>query len=127
MGISGSPYLGQVMPRRVRKVTLYVCTLDGSIHATRAAAKTRASELEARAAPKKAPKRRGSSWVGSVMRAIEAGARDARTIRDKTAVPSRLVHPTLSNLRKRGLVKGGAGTLTLTREGKKHLGALVPE
>jgi len=108
------------MPRRVRKVTLYVCTVDGSIHQTRAAAKARVAELDARAAPKK-PARRGKSWVTSVMRAIDTGARDARTIRDKTEVPARLVHPTLSNLRKRGLVKGGAGTLTLTREGKKRL------
>ena len=114
------------MPRRVRKVTLYVCTLDGSIHATRGAAKSRAAELEARAKPKTGSKKRGASWVGSVMRAIEGGARDARTIREKTPVPARLVHPTLSNLRKRGLVKGGAGTLSLTREGKKHLSALAP-
>lgn len=112
------------MPRRVRKVTLYVCTIDGSIHQTRAAAKARVSELEARIKPK--PKaRRGASWVGSVMRAIDGGAKDARTIREKTDVPARLVHPTLSNLRKRGLVKGKAGTLSLTREGKKHLSDLV--
>lgn len=109
------------MPRRVRKVTLYVCTLDGSIHATRAGAKSRAAEVEAREKPKKVAKRRGGSWVLSVLNAIQSGAKDARTIRDKTEVPSRLVHPTLSNLRKRGLVKGKAGTLTLTREGKKHL------
>lgn len=114
------------MPRRVRKVTLYVCTIDGSIHATRAAAKSRAADLEARAKPKTAARKRGASWVGSVMRAIESGAKDARTIREKTPVPARLVHPTLSNLRKRGLVKGGAGTLTLTREGKRHLTTLVP-
>ncbi|HET6405406.1 MAG TPA: hypothetical protein VFH78_12230 [Candidatus Thermoplasmatota archaeon] len=115
------------MPRRVRKVTLYVCTLDGSIHPTRAAAKSRAAELEARAKPKAAAKRKGASWVGAVMRAIDSGAKDARTIRDKTAVPARLVHPTLSNLRKRGLVKGGAGSLSLTRDGKKHLAQLVPQ
>lgn len=113
------------MPRRVRKVTLYVCTLDGSIHPSRAAANARAAEIEARAKPKKAAARRQSSWVGSVMRAIEAGAKDARTIRDQTEVPARLVHPTLSNLRKRGLVKGKAGTLTLTKAGQKHLDALV--
>ncbi|HUR69262.1 MAG TPA: hypothetical protein VM370_08445 [Candidatus Thermoplasmatota archaeon] len=111
------------MPRRVRKVTLYVCTVDGSIHPTRAAAKARLAEFDARAGPKRARKR-GASWVGAVMRAIEAGARDARTIRDQTEVPARLVHPTLSNLRKRGLVKGGAGSLALTRDGKKHLGEL---
>ncbi|HVM45450.1 MAG TPA: hypothetical protein VM582_05890 [Candidatus Thermoplasmatota archaeon] len=115
------------MPRRVRKVTLYVCTLDGSIHATRSAAKARAADLESRAKPKKPAKKRGASWVGSVMRAIESGAKDARTIREKTPVPARLVHPTLSNLRKRGLVKGGAGTLSLTREGRKHLAELAAE
>ena len=114
-----------IMPRRVRKVTLYVCTVDGSIHHTRAAAKSRAAELEARARPARAAKRRGASWVGAVMRAIEGGAKDARSIRDNTPVPPRLVHPTLSNLRKRGLVKGSAGSLALTREGKKHLGALT--
>jgi len=114
------------VPRRVRKVTLYVCTLDGSIHGTRSAAKARASEIEARAPAKKGSRKQGASWVGSVMRAIEGGARDARTIRDKTSVPPRLVHPTLSNLRKRGLVKGGAGTLTLTRDGKKHLVERAP-
>lgn len=112
------------VPRRVRKVTLYVCTLDGSIHATKAAASTRASELEARAPSKSASRARGGTWVGTVMRAIEGGAKDARTIRESTSVPARLVHPTLSNLRKRGLVKGGAGTLTLTRNGKKHLTGL---
>lgn len=115
------------MPRRVRKVTLYVCTLDGSIHATRAAAKARAADLEARVKSKATSRRRGASWVGNVLRAIEAGAKDARTIRDKTPVPARLVHPTLSNLRKRGLVKGGAGTLSLTRKGKKHLAELAVE
>lgn len=115
------------MPRRVRKVTLYVCTMDGSIHATRAGAKARAAELEARAKPKRTMRKRSASWVGSVMHAIESGARDARTIRDKTTVPARLVHPTLSNLRKRGLVKGGAGTLSLTRDGKKHLAGLSAE
>lgn len=109
------------MPRRVRKVTLYVCTTDGSIHPTRAAARARAMELEASERPRKASRKEGVSWVMSVMRAIESGAKDARSIREKTSVPPRLVHPTLSNLRKRGLVKGGAGTLTLTREGKKHL------
>lgn len=114
------------MPRRIRKVTLYVCTLDGSIHATRAAAKTRASELDARRKPKAKPAARAGSWVASVMGAIESGAKDARTIRDKTEVPARLVHPTLSNLRKRGLVKGAAGSLALTREGKKHFAQLKP-
>lgn len=114
------------MPRRVRKVTLYVCTIDGSIHVTRAAAKSRAAELESAMRPKRAQKR-GASWVGAVMRAIDSGAKDARTIRDRTPVPARLVHPTLSNLRKRGLVKGGAGTLSLTRDGKKHLGALASD
>jgi predicted methyltransferase len=116
------------MPRRVRKVTLYVCTLDGSIHATRAAAKARATEIEARrkAKPKKTAAR-GGSWVSSVMRAIDGGAKDARTIRTKTEVPARLVHPTISNLRKRGLVKGRAGTLALTREGRKHLVELAAE
>lgn len=109
------------VPRRVRKVTLYVCTSDGSIHTTRAEANVRATELEERSPPKNARKR-GGTWVGSVLRAIDGGARDARTIRAKTPVPPRLVHPTLSNLRKRGLVKGGAGTLTLTRDGKRHLG-----
>jgi hypothetical protein len=113
------------VPRRVRKVTLYVCTVDGSIHPTRAAAKARAAELDARAAPRRPSRKRGASWVGAVMRAIDGGAKDARTIRDKTEVPPRLVHPTLSNLRKRGLVKGGAGSLVLTRDGKKHLEALV--
>lgn len=111
------------MPRRVRKVTLYVSTMDGSIHLTRAAAKTRAAELEARA-PKRVSRKRGASWVGAVMRALDAGAKDARTIRDKTEVPARLVHPTLSNLRKRGLVKGKAGSLSLTVAGKKHLAGL---
>lgn len=113
------------MPRRVRKVTLYVCTLDGSIHATRAAAKARATELEARAKPKRKAEKRGASWVAAVMRAIDTGAKDARTIRTKTDVPARLVHPTLSNLRKRGLVKGGAGSLALTGKGKKHLTGLA--
>ena len=112
------------MPRRVRKVTLYVCTLDGSIHATRAAAKARVADLEARMKPK-AKAKRGPSWVGSVMRAIESGAKDARSIRDSTKVPAHLVHPTLSNLRKRGLVKGKAGSLSLTKDGKKHLEGLV--
>lgn len=114
------------MPRRIRKVTLYVCTLDGSIHATRGSAKAHAAELDAKAKPK-AAKRRSASWVGNVMRAIDGGAKDARTIRDRTSVPARLVHPTLSNLRKRGLVKGGAGTLGLTREGKKHLAELADQ
>lgn len=109
------------MPRRVRKVTLYVCTLDGSIHATRSAAKARASELEARAKPKPRTEKRNASWVAAVMRAIDGGAKDARTIRARTEVPARLVHPTLSNLRKRGLVKGGAGSLQLTKDGKRHL------
>lgn len=109
------------MPRRIRKVTLYVCTLDGSIHGTRAAAKARVGELEARAKPKPRVEKRNASWVAAVMRAIDAGAKDARTIRSKTDVPPRLVHPTLSNLRKRGLVKGGAGNLQLTKDGKKHL------
>lgn len=59
------------------------------------------------------------------MRAIEGGSKDARSIREETEVPARLVHPTLSNLRKRGLVKGGAGSLALTRDGKKHLGAIT--
>jgi predicted methyltransferase len=112
------------VPRRVRKVTLYVCTSDGSIHITRAAAKTRSIELDARA-PKRGARKRGASWVGAVLRAIDGGAKDARTIRDKTDVPPRLVHPTLSNLRKRGLVKGSAGSLALTREGKKHLEGIV--
>ncbi len=113
------------MPRRVRKVTLYVCTLEGSIHQTRAAANARAADIEARAKPK-AKKRAGTSWVGAVMHAIEKGAKDARSIRDGTKVPPHLVHPTLSNLRKRGLVKGKAGTLSLTKDGKKHLEALAP-
>lgn len=115
------------VPRRVRKVVLYVCTADGSIHPTRAAAKARAAELDSRARPKKSARKSGASWVGAVMRAIEGGAKDARTIRDSTAVPPRLVHPTLSNLRKRGLVKGSAGSLALTRDGKKHLTDLVAE
>ena len=114
------------MPRRIRKVTLYVVTLDGSIHATRAAAKSRLAEMEARA-PRKAGRKRGASWVGAVMRAIDAGAKDARTIRDQTPVPPRLVHPTLSNLRKRGLVKGEAGSLALTKDGKKHLAGLTAD
>lgn len=108
------------MPHRVRKVTLYVCTLDGSIHTTRSAARERALDLEASAKPR-AARKVGATWVMSVMRAIDAGARDARTVRTRTNVPGRLVHPTLSNLRKRGLVKGGAGTLALTKSGRKHL------
>lgn len=115
------------MPRRVRKVVLYVCTTDGSIHPTRAAAKARVAEMDARAKPKAKgkPVSRGGSWVASVMKAIDGGAKDARTIRTKTTVPPRLVHPTLSNLRKRGLVKGNAGSLALTREGRKRLGELA--
>lgn len=114
------------MPRRVRKVTLYVCTLDGSVHTTRNEASQRAIELAHAQKPARVRRRARGSWVTNVMRAIEAGAKDARTIRGKTEVPPRLVHPTLSNLRKRGLVKGGAGTLALTKVGKKHLSTLIP-
>lgn len=108
------------MTRRIRKVTLYVCTMDGSVHTTRSAAKVHADKLDAAHAPRPGRKA-GPTWVTRVLGAIDAGAKDARAIRERTDVPARLVHPTLSNLRKRGLVKGGAGTLALTREGKKHL------
>lgn len=111
------------MPRRVRKVTLYVCTIDGSIHPTRAAAKAVADRLDA-AKPRAAPRRgsaRGPTHVDAILKAVAAGAADGKSVRDRSGVPPRLVHPTISNLKKRGLLKGKSGNLALTREGRARL------
>lgn len=111
------------MPRRVRKVTLYVCTIDGSIHPTRAAAKAVADRLDA-AKPRAGPRRgsgRGPTHVDAILKAVAAGAADGKSVRDRSGVPPRLVHPTISNLKKRGLLKGKSGNLALTREGRARL------
>lgn len=109
------------MPRRVRKVSLYVCMIDGSIHPTRAAAKAVADRLDAaksRATPRRGSAR-GPTHVDAILTAVAAGAADGKSVRDRSGVPPKLVHPTI--LKKRGLLKGKSGKLALTREGRARL------
>lgn len=113
------------MGRRVRKVVLYVVVADGSVHSTRQEAYKRA----AAATPNRMHKRKtsGPSYVELVMRSIREGARTVDEVRKRQpGIPRRMLHPTVANLRKRGLVKGYGveKSLRLTRSGNAHLDTL---
>ena len=115
------------MPRGVRKVTLYVCTLDGSIHADAATAKARARDL--RAVRAKVPLKRRSSHGGQTLRILEllvVRAMAPREIRLKLArsVPPQNVAPTLNRLVKQGLVRSSNGIYSVTAKGKKRVDSL---
>jgi hypothetical protein len=107
--------------------------MDGSIHQDQASAKKRAHDLEARM-PKRATRAKptrglrerkaapgGKSWVQHVLEAVHAGAESPATIKQETGIDARILHPTLSNLRKRGLLKGKAGSIAITKNGLAFL------
>lgn len=71
--------------------------------------------------PTATKQRTEESLVFTTLWSIFHGARSARAIAKHRDFPKHLVHPTLSNLRKRGLVKGKSGALALTRAGKKFV------
>ncbi len=97
--------------RTVRKVVMYVCTLDMSVHPDAEGAKKRAQQLESRGAkkedaPQKPKKRRGATQVERVRRAVEDGATTAREISERTGLTVSRVHALLTYLRNRGLIAG---------------------
>lgn len=106
------------MTRKIKKLVIYLSTADGTIHLTRAEAQEHVDSIPE---PKRARKHTGPTLVHQVLNAIAKGKNTALDIRNTTSVPPRLVHPTLSNLRKRGLVKGKAGNMKLTRAGERRL------
>lgn len=113
------------MPRLVRKVVLYVCTLDGTVYSSRREAQAAALAIRARVreatkarAAKRAGTRRGGQTL-AILRAIQSGNKSAADIRRATRVPPQNVHPILHRLKQRRLVSGHAGTYTLTAAGKR--------
>lgn len=117
------------MPRLVRKVTLYVCTLDGSVHTSNAEARAKAREISEKlvaAEKKRASSKRGrprASQTEAILKAIAAGHASAAEIREATKVKPQNVHPLLHGLRRRKLVSGRSGTYTLTAAGRKKIAA----
>lgn len=118
------------MPRLVRKVVVYVCTLDGSIHRTsteaRAAAKALSDKARAKSerAKKKASKGKArGSQTDAILRAILNGHQSAVDIRRATKVRPQNIHPLLNGLRRRKLVNGRSGSYALTAAGKKRVAA----
>lgn len=117
------------MPRLVRKVVLYVCTLDGTVYSSRREAQTAAVALraKARAASKARAAKRGGARRGgqtlAILRAIQSGHKSAADIRRATRVPPQNVHPILHRLKQRRLVSGHAGTYSLTPAGKRKAAA----
>lgn len=65
--------------------------------------------------------------MDAVLKAVAGGAAEGKSVRERSGVPPKLVHPTISNLKKRGLLKGKSGSLTLTREGRARLARLTPQ
>lgn len=116
------------MPRLVRKVTLYVCTVDGSVHTTNKDARARATSLQEKmkTAERKRAGKRGrpkASQTDAILKAIADGNTSAADIRRVAKVKPQNVHPLLHGLRKRKLVSGKSGSYSLTAAGKKKVAA----
>lgn len=117
------------MPRLVRKVVLYVCTLDGSVHVSneeaRARAKTLQEKLRERDGTRKSAKagRPRVSQTDAILKAIADGHSSAADIRRATKVKPQNVHPLLHGLKRRKLVSGRSGSYSLTAAGKKRIAA----
>lgn len=114
------------MPRGVRKVTLYVCTFNGSIHTSAAEAKAEAARLREQAAASAKAKKAKSSTRGNqtarILELLNKAPRRPVEIRKQLAraVPAANVAPTLNRLKKQGLVTAKGGEYSLTAKGRKR-------
>ncbi|HEX2022554.1 MAG TPA: hypothetical protein VHH36_07560 [Candidatus Thermoplasmatota archaeon] len=115
------------MPRGVRRVVVYVCTLNGQIYTSAREAKAEAARLREKlsaretAAKAKRGKRHGAQ-TESLLRELREPRKpiDLRK-RLKGKVKEANIGPMLHRFVKDGLVKRADGTYELTAKGKERL------
>lgn len=118
------------MPRGVRKVTLYICTLNGKAFTTAADAKAEAARLRAASIERERTAQRAGHRARArgaqtlhILELLAKGARRPAELRKALhkKVPPANIAPTLNRLKSQGLVHGKDGTYSVTAKGRARL------